>query len=132
MKYCNKCGSQIDDESVLCPNCGCVSDNDTYQRIVKGNSQSGIKTAAMVFNILSIVACSLIAFYYSFLLAATQFSIFALFVIISALPLSWCIPMTIHYSKSIKTHTPVSIGFKICCLIFLNLIGGILMLVDND
>ncbi len=25
--YCKKCGSQIDDEAVSCPNCGCATSN---------------------------------------------------------------------------------------------------------
>ncbi len=43
-------------------------------------------------------------------------------------PLAWCIPMTIHYKR---TGGKVSIGFKVCALLFMDLIPGILMLCDS-
>ena len=48
------------------------------------------------------------------------------------IPLAWCLPMTISYSNKIKYGQPVSTGFKVCTLLFVNLIAGILMLCDND
>ncbi|MBQ9785013.1 MAG: zinc-ribbon domain-containing protein [Clostridia bacterium] len=27
MKYCSKCGKEMMDEAVICPNCGCAADN---------------------------------------------------------------------------------------------------------
>lgn len=43
--------------------------------------------------------------------------------------LLWCIPMTVHYCKN--TYF-VGTGFKICTLLFVNTIAGILMLCDNQ
>lgn len=34
MKYCAKCGKQLMDEAVICPNCGCAVDD------AKSNTQS--------------------------------------------------------------------------------------------
>ena len=48
------------------------------------------------------------------------------------IPLAWCIPMTISYSKKLESGEPISTGFKVCTLLFVNLISGILMLCDKD
>lgn len=48
------------------------------------------------------------------------------------IPLYWCIPMTIIYFKKVKNNEPISVGFKICSLLFVSLIGGVLMLCDNE
>lgn len=47
--------------------------------------------------------------------------------------LVWKIPMTVRYCKSIdKSGLPVGTGFKICSLLFVSMIAGILMLCDNE
>ena len=51
---------------------------------------------------------------------------------IALFPLCWCIPMTISYFNHVRDRQPVSVGFKICSLLFVNLIAGILMLCDSD
>lgn len=48
------------------------------------------------------------------------------------IPLLWCIPMTIHYFTYVRDYNPLSITFKICCLLFISPISGILMLVDKN
>ena len=48
------------------------------------------------------------------------------------IPLLWCIPMTISYSNKIKRGKPVSTGFKVCVLLFVNIVAGIIMLCDRD
>lgn len=47
------------------------------------------------------------------------------------IPLIWCIPMTIHVYKAYKGEEDLSVGFKVCVLLFVNLIGGILLLCDD-
>jgi hypothetical protein len=44
--------------------------------------------------------------------------------------LVWCLPMIFSYSKKLQTGAPVSTGFKVCTLLFVNTIAGILMLCD--
>jgi hypothetical protein len=39
--------------------------------------------------------------------------------------------MTVDYSRKIEDGKKVSIAFKVCSLIFINMIAGILMLIDN-
>ncbi len=47
------------------------------------------------------------------------------------IPLIWCIPMTISIYKAYKGEKTLSTGFKVCTLLFVNLIAGILLLCDE-
>lgn len=47
------------------------------------------------------------------------------------IPLAWAIPMTVHSWKIYKGEKPNTTAFGICTLIFVNLIGGILLLVSK-
>ena len=48
------------------------------------------------------------------------------------IPLCWCIPMTVSVYKAYKGKKDLSTGFKVCTLLFVSLVGGILLLCDND
>lgn len=104
--YCNKCGAEVMEEAVICTKCGCYVNN---MRKTKEVTISGLKTAAKVFMI---IGCVLSAFW--------------------LISLVWTIPMTVSYSNKINSGEQVGIGFKICTLLFVNFIAGILMLCDND
>lgn len=105
MKFCSKCGNQIADEAVICPNCGCATG---YQEAPAKGSETTLQTVAKVFMILGTIANG-----------------FAL------IPLAWCIPMTVSYFRKVKNGEPVSTGFKVCSLLFVNVVSGILMLCDS-
>ena len=105
MAYCQKCGKEVNDEAVVCIHCGCPI-NST--KIISQNS-NGLKTTAKIFMIISTI-------------------IFAIWLI----PLCWCIPMIVNLSDSIRTNKPLSIEFKICTLLFVNVVAGILLLCDKD
>lgn len=105
MKYCRKCGGQIEDDAVICVHCGCSTEEKPAQ-----TQPSTLKTVAKVFMILSCVVGA-----------------FCFFI-----PLLWTLPMTIKYCNAIKNNESVSTGFKVCTLLFVSMIAGILMLCDND
>lgn len=116
MKYCSKCGKQLMDEAVICPGCGCTVEGGYLVRNTMNKSTAsvaskpnGLKTGAKILMII----CTIIQ---------------GLYII----PLAWCIPMTVTYCNKIKNGKPVSTGFKVCSLLFVSLIAGILMLCDND
>ena len=46
MKYCSKCGSQIEEDAIICPHCGRQVD------VFKQAESSGLSIAALVFSIL--------------------------------------------------------------------------------
>lgn len=48
------------------------------------------------------------------------------------LPLVWCIPMTIYYFKKVDAGEEVGLVFKVCALLFVNLVAGVLMLLENE
>lgn len=105
MKYCKYCGTELIDEAVYCKNCG-----RRIESTSTATNTSSTKTAAKIFMIIGCI------------LSGLHFLI----------PLCWTIPMTVRYCKSIKNNIPVSTGFKVCSLIFVSLVGGIIMLCDND
>lgn len=105
MKYCNHCGTQLVDEAIVCTNCGCAVETRSAQ-----TETSTLKTVAKIFML---IGCVLSAFLY-------------------LVPLCWTIPMTVYYWKAVKNNTPVSTAFKICSLIFVNVVAGILMLCDHS
>ena len=113
MKYCSKCGKELLDEAVICPQCGCATGypaSAQAQPQTQNNSgNSGLKIAAKVLMIFGTV-------------------VNGLYII----PLAWCLPMTISYCNKIKRGQKVGIGFKVCCLLFVNTIAGILMLCDPN
>lgn len=107
MKYCSHCGAQIEDDAVVCVHCGCKVDEDKPAE--KSENSSTLDTVIKVFMIIGTV-CS-------------GFAI---------IPLAWCIPMTLSVFNSIKNRTPISMGMKICVLLFVNLIAGICLLCRKD
>lgn len=107
MKFCSNCGAQMVDEAVICVSCGTPATPTKAAGNVTRNS--GTVTAIKVFMILSTI-------------------FYGLYII----PLAWCIPMTVVYFKKVKNNQPIGTGFKVCTLLFVNLIAGILMLTDKD
>ncbi len=105
MKYCTYCGKQLADEAAFCVSCGRAI-GTTHDR----QETSALKTIAKVFMIIGCIATA------GYLL----------------IPLCWTIPMTVHYFNAVKNNKYVGTGFKVCTLIFVSLIAGIIMLCDKD
>ena len=113
MKYCTKCGKELVDEAIVCVGCGCAVEPVEVvpvEQPVPAKQQNVLVTVAKVFMVIGTVANA----FYAFLI-----------------PLIWCLPMTVVYFNKTKNNQPIGLGFKICCLIFVNTIAGILMLCDQ-
>ena len=108
MKFCSKCGKELHDEAAFCSNCGCATEGSIQQTPVAPRKESGLQLAAKILMIISTASVGLFL-----------------------LPLAWMLPMTISYCKKLKKGEPVSMGFKICTLLFVNTVAGILMLCDE-
>ena len=106
MKYCVKCGTELVDEAIACVKCGCATEL-YYQCNAVQNS--GIKTIVKVFMILGTILSGIFIF-----------------------PLAWSIPMTAVYFNRVKNNQPISTGFKVCSLLFVSMVGGIIMLCEDD
>lgn len=48
------------------------------------------------------------------------------------IPLAWCLPITISICGKMKRDESTGSGLKVCALLFVNLIGGILLLCRSD
>ena len=144
-KYCQYCGNQVLREAVMCPKC--KSDLGGQDSVATGKI---LQILAKVFMILGAVACVGISIFF-FVAAITLNEVGALDVYLSdsinftlltrvyficsiviLLPLFYIIPMIAHYFKATKNKQPVGTAFKICTLLFLNMIAGILMFCDNS
>lgn len=123
MKFCRSCGTQLEDSAAFCHQCGeaCeqprqesrqeiapTQQQQTYQQNTAPR-ESGMTTVIKVMMILGTVSSAA-----------------------WILPLAWCIPMYISYENKLKNHEPISDGFKVCVLLFVNTIAGILMFCDKD
>lgn len=113
MKFCTKCGAELVDEAIICVKCGCaVESTEISQSESKAPPRkSGLSTAAKVFMVLGTIIMAMWTF---------------------CIGLAWCLPLTIIYFKKVNNGEPIGVGFKICSLLFVSMIGGILMLCDND
>ena len=106
MKYCQSCGSEIHENAVICPKCGCPIESNkpagTY-------GKDGLAVAAKIFLILACIAQGWLL-----------------------LPLAWCLPITISICNKMSRGEPVGTGLKVCSLLFVSLLGGILLLCRSD
>ncbi len=123
--YCKNCGHQVDDKAVVCIHCGCLTDageklnlsqhfqvptqEEHNQTNMSTSNNNTLGTIAKVFMIISCV-----------------------FMGLYIIPLFWTIPMTVSLSNKLKNNEPISTGFKVCILLFVNTISGILLLCMKD
>ena len=106
MRFCQKCGKEIMDEAVICPGCGC---DVSIEKKVENGGRDGLAVASKIFLILGCIAQGWLL-----------------------LPLAWCLPITISICGRMKRGEAVGTGLKVCALLFVNLIGGILLLCRSD
>jgi len=108
MKYCQSCGAEIHENAVVCTKCGCSVSGAEKGKEGKGGND-GLAVASKIFLILGCVAQGWLL-----------------------IPLAWCLPITISVCNRMKNGEPVGTGLKVCSLLFVNLIGGILLLCRSD
>ena len=113
MKYCAKCGAEMQDDAQFCPKCGQQAGAEVRQEVVSQPKErkrdESLLTVALVFCIIS---CVLVGW--------------------SLIPLCWMIPMTVSLNNRIKNKEPISVAFKVCTLLFVSVIAGIILLVGDD
>lgn len=141
MKYCQHCGGEIHEEAVICIHCGRVLQNSASQTTQSGGGSDTLVTIALVFMIINCVATPAIGLIYGLLMllisvaaAETSAMLIAaiLVMVFCCIPLAWTLPLTITVSRRKKNHEPIGMGIKICTLIFVSRIAGILLLCHND
>lgn len=106
MKFCQNCGEEVHENAVICTKCGCsISQNASSAN--KG--KDGLATASKIFLVLGCIAQGWLL-----------------------LPLAWCLPITISIFGKLNRGEPVGTGLKVCSLLFVNIIAGILLLCRSD
>lgn len=107
MKFCPTCGKELIDEAEFCPGCGCTV--PAKKGAAAQPATDGLAVAAKIFLIIGCVAQGWLL-----------------------LPLAWTLPITISICNKLKSGEPISTGLKVCALLFVNMIGGILLLCRSD
>ena len=108
---CGNCGTYLEDSSCFCSNCGCsLVPNYSQQSdaAIPSKEPSPILYVAKVFMIIGVVG--------------NAFFLPSLF---------WTIPMLKNYNRKLESGEPISTGFKVCTLLFVSGVAGVLMLCDN-
>lgn len=111
MKFCTKCGAQLEDDIKYCSFCGNPVGNENVQNYSgnNGETKNTLKKIAFIFMIIATCIVS--------------------FVI---LPLAWCLPMTLSLNNKIKNNEKISLTFAVCTLIFVSPIAGVLLIVEEN
>lgn len=120
--YCPMCGAEHADNAIACPGCGrAVSAAPASRPVsepVAAKYNTGLRTAAKI--VMLVEALWFVPF------------LFIPYFWFGIITLAWTLPMTITYWRKVNNHEPVSTGFKVCTLLFVSKIAGILMLCDHE
>lgn len=108
MKYCQTCGAEVNDNAIVCTKCGC-SLSQEVKKTMGNEGNDGLAVASKIFLILGCIAQGWLL-----------------------IPLAWCLPITISICGKMKRGESVGTGLKVCSLLFVNIIAGILLLCRSD
>lgn len=148
--FCGNCGTEIQEGVSVCPNCGAavaaaqapVQEAPVQEFTGSTAFEQPVAPAPMqsVQGFDPNVAAPAGQQYYPYQQMPIQYdsalsTVIKVFMILGTLgsailivPLFWCIPMTVVAFKSLDEGRPIGTGFKVCTLLFVNLIAGICML----
>ena len=109
--FCPNCGAETPNNAAFCMYCGAPvtgawGNAPGYRPIVRDETMC---TITKVFLIIGCIAQGWLL-----------------------LPLAWCIPMTVSIFNKLKYGEPIGTGLKVCTLLFVSLISGILLLCMGD
>lgn len=108
MKYCQSCGAEVHENAIVCTKCGC-SLSQQEKKVAGKKENDGLAIASKIFLILGCIVQGWLL-----------------------IPLAWCLPITISICGRMNRGEPVGTGLKVCSLLFVNLIAGILLLCRSD
>lgn len=118
MKYCCYCGKEIPDDAQFCIHCGkSVSGAGGDEEAQNAQVNRGAVKKSEVDTLIEI-----------FLLIACIVNGIASL----GIALAWCIPMRRSILDDMKNGVPVSIAMKVCTLLFVNTIAGILLFCRDE
>ncbi len=103
MKKCIHCEREVMDDAHFCPFCGCTTERQA--------EYTGLDTAIKVFLIMGAIATPLTLYY---------------------VPVIWCVPLAIIGFRKISNQERISKSFKICILLLVSVVAGILLLCRKE
>ena len=108
MNFCPNCGGPVSGTASFCENCGAplTAAAPAYEAPRRDEAMC---TVVKVFLILGCVSIGW-----------------------ALIPLAWCIPMTVSIFRKLNEGEPIGTGLKVCTLLFVNLVAGILLLCMED
>ena len=122
MKFCSHCGKELRNEAVICPKCGCKTG---YKHRDSSNQGQVLSLASFIFMIIVSIIQFLPIFFY--VPVGKEYLVLLYFI-----PLLWRVPMIINLKFKINEKRKIGMAFKICTLLFVDLIAGILLLCRNE
>ena len=156
MKKCTFCGNDNFDTATVCERCkGPLplpvfynAPQAAHTPVYMPRRPSGLTTATQVIMIINTVLYSLMLFFtvgcwfFSLIMANTnlpgtsEFGAVAFIYLICTVACTYWFTlhlcMTRSYISKVKKGEPISMTFKVCSLIFLNVLTGVLMLCNNE
>ena len=150
VKTCSVCGKELEEETNFCPICGnplttpkSEIKEDANQESTPPTTQSESDNkeetkqestpptpqgfgAIIFFMTLSCVLGLILGCVYG------SYGDYTSILTVGILPLIWKIPMTAHFYNSATTSKKLSTTFKVCTLLFVSTISGIIMLSNKD
>lgn len=127
--FCRECGNELEEGARFCAKCGHQVDDGVQEGQVASSRPTTVqpgkyRTVVLIFMIISILASFPLEMYYTGDILAG--------VIAGAISLCWSLPMTIHVYNNYNSSHKIGTAFKVCVLLFVNFIAGILLLSDNQ
>lgn len=113
------------DEAMICPKCGCATGAMSFQTTEK-KKMTGLQIAAYVFMLINLVT------YMIFIPVFAIWSGVWLIYIFYIVPVGITMPPILVFESRMKHGRPVGVGLKVCILLLVSLIAGILLLCDRD
>lgn len=154
-KFCTHCGTEVKDDMQFCSQCGRKLKSNRF--IVDDKTKMVLQIIAKVLMVIACVRAAVFICYSGFVaLSLTNLEhvmafwvklvdwydiidllnvinlnyqvLFSVSALSHAASLFWLIPMTVYYFRAIAKNQSVGLGFKICTIIFVSPLTGILML----
>lgn len=145
MKRCAHCGWELMDEAEVCTHCGSTPDSQPIDNSTK-NRNDTLAIIARAFLVITLCLFVFVALATGLAAATTAIiglwvdaaglhlatHILLIILACSAIPLCWIVPITIVVGKRLGDKRPISIALKICTLLFVCVVSGILMLCMSN
>lgn len=127
MRFCTQCGAQVKEGEFYCSYCGTKIESPQSESQENNNQPKEIFANIPNYENRKLRKNSSID-----ILIKVFLIISCLYLSLFFVPLFWCIPLTVVVWKKLNNNEYIGTGTKICILLFVSMLSGILLLVRND